>query len=539
MESWLFYALAAAAILAAVTLVSASKSSQARAARALRESERRYRDLFNSTSDALFIYDESGRVLDVNDRVCDLYRCTREQALTSSFRDRCVNVPPFTQADAEEKVRRAIHEGPQVFEWLARRHDETTFWSEVALHTCDIAGKKLVMASVRDFTERKLAAELLRRSEATLSVTVQMGKMGYWEFDPATGIVILNDQFFSIMRTTAAKAGGYRLAYADYLRLFVPPEDIPGIMAEAGPANDPANPRQDRYIERRALFGDGTHGHVSVRYLIDKDDRGRVTMIHGVVQDITELKTAEQEIRVLNEELEGRVRERTAQYKTANRELEAFSYSVSHDLRAPLRAIDGFTHILMEDHAPALDEEGRRLCRVIIDSTERMGRLIDDLLSFSRLNHAGMLSVPIDMTAMAESLLHDLVPAADRERTELRVGALPEAVGDPSFIRLAWQNLLSNAVKFSGKRERPAIEVGGRRDDGETVYWVRDNGAGFDMAYAGKLFNVFQRLHSESDYPGTGVGLAIVQRVIARHGGSIRAEGKPGVGATFTFTLPA
>ncbi len=241
----------------------------------------------------------------------------------------------------------------------------------------------------------------------------------------------------------------------------------------------------------------------------------------------------------LNAELEQRVLQRTSQLEAANKELETFSYSVSHDLRTPLRAIDGFSHILLDDYADKLDDEGKRLLNVVRDNTRRMGQLIDDILQFSRSSSLEMTFSEIDMEELAREVVEELQPVVANSKLQVNIEPIPPATGDHAMMHQVFVNLLSNAIKFSHFREHAIIKVGGSIKDNEAIYFVRDNGAGFDMQYADKLFGVFQRLHSVNEFEGTGIGLAIVQRIITRHGGRVWAEGKVNEGAAIYFALPA
>jgi signal transduction histidine kinase len=222
----------------------------------------------------------------------------------------------------------------------------------------------------------------------------------------------------------------------------------------------------------------------------------------------------------------------------ANKEMEAFSYSVSHDLRAPLRAIDGFTQILVEDHSEKLDDEGKRIAGIIRASTKQMGTLIDDLLAFSRLGRQEIKKIPINMDVLADETYKAIKQDSPNRNIELVMGALPDVNGDMDMIRQVWVNLFTNAIKFTGKKEKAKIEVGSTSDGDMVTYYMKDNGAGFDMRYIGKLFGVFQRLHSIEEFDGNGIGLSNVKRIIERHGGKVWAEGKVGEGATFYFALP-
>jgi len=277
----------------------------------------------------------------------------------------------------------------------------------------------------------------------------------------------------------------------------------------------------------------GRHGHLDQKVgTEDRDEIGELSRAFDRMA--TELK----ETTVSIDDLERRIHERTAQLEAANRELEAFTYSVSHDLRAPLRAIDGYTRILLDDYQPLLDAEGKRVCSVISDGAHKMSDLIDDLLAFSRMGRSALNPSKIDMETLVKTIFQELTTAQSRKRIDFQVDTVRPAVGDPALLRQVWVNLLSNAIKFSSRQKHAVIRVKGENGENETVYSVKDNGVGFDMQYAGKLFGVFQRLHSVREFEGNGVGLALVQRVILRHGGRVWAEGEVGKGAIFYFTLP-
>ena len=283
---------------------------------------------------------------------------------------------------------------------------------------------------------------------------------------------------------------------------------------------------------------DGSLFWANVLITAIRDPSGTLRGFAKVTRDLTERRAAENRVLRLNAELEQKVKERTAQLEAANKELEAFSYSVSHDLRAPLRGIDGFSQALLEDYADRLEPQGQDYLLRIRAATQRMARLIDDLLNLSRITRSELRREQIDLSAMARSIADQLRKTAPERQVKFNIADGLKAEGDPHLLRIALENLLGNAWKFTGKVADAEIELGlAPSSKDRQTYFVRDNGAGFDMTYAGKLFGAFQRLHDAREFEGTGIGLATVQRIIRRHGGRVWAEAEPGRGATFYFTL--
>jgi len=276
---------------------------------------------------------------------------------------------------------------------------------------------------------------------------------------------------------------------------------------------------------------------LSVTQASPSSERKNDVYYRMVVVDITDRKLAQLAIKQLNEELETRVKIRTSDLENSTNAMKSFSYTVSHDLRAPLRAIDGFTALLEEKCQEKLDAEGKRLLKVIRDNAKQMNQLIVDLLNLAKVTNSELTQSPIDMNQLVKDVYQEVISLEDQERITFTVEKLMEAYGDPHLIHQVLTNLLSNAVKFSRNKENPTIEVQSYLNQNQMVYLIKDNGCGFNPDYKNKLFQAFQRLHS-TEYEGTGIGLVIVDRIILRHGGTVWAEGEEGVGATFYFSLP-
>jgi signal transduction histidine kinase len=383
----------------------------------------------------------------------------------------------------------------------------------------------------RDQRQMARSQRALAASEVQLKEAQRLTRMGSWTHDVATGEVRWSDEVFRIFELDPATT---RPSYERFLQ-WVHPDDAAEVQ---GVYETAVRERQPYNHVHRLLFPGGRVKYVRQRGVTDYDgDRAVRSM--GTVQDVTEMRTTQLELQRLNEELEMRVGQRTAELAQANRELEAFAYSVSHDLRTPLRSIHGFASVLEEEESPRLSDAGQRHLRRIQDGARRMGQLITDLLSLAHLNRAPMRQVPVDLSELALVIAGDLQHSDPERAVDWHIQDGLMAMADPGLMRAVLQNLLGNAWKYTGQTAQPRIGFTQEQQaDGMTTFCVRDNGAGFDMAYAAQLFQPFKRLHAHHEFEGSGVGLATVARVVRRHGGQVRGEGAVGAGAAFYFSLP-
>jgi PAS domain S-box-containing protein len=383
----------------------------------------------------------------------------------------------------------------------------------------------------KEVADRTLVEKALRANQERLGLALEAARMVAWEWDMKTDEMVFSSNAAEVIGLSPP----FRMNPSKTGLAWLHPDDV---LRHLQTCSEALAKRGGYVSQFRFMRPDnGAQIWLEDHARVVCDPAGNVAGINGIVMDITRRKQAEGEIEKWAAELERRVRERTAQLQASNKELEAFSYSVSHDLRNPLRSINSFTQLVRDDYEDKLDEQGRQYLDIVGEASRQMARLIDDLLHLSRVTRSELQPQPMDLSLLAEKILAGLRQAEPQRQVETMVAPRLQAEGDERLLRIALENLLGNAWKFTSRRVEAHIEVGSEMQDGERVFFVRDNGAGFDMADANKLFGAFQRLHTSGEFPGHGVGLATVQRIISRHGGRIWAAAAINQGATFYFTL--
>ena len=506
-----------------------------------RKSEERLSQMIETAVDAIIAIDEDQRIILFNRGAERVFGYGAEEVLGQSLD---LLLPSRFVAAHREHIRSFASAAEAARHMSARqvlgqRKDGSQFPAEASISKLAQDGRTTFTVFMRDVTDRQQAEEAIQEREQQLaSIYDTVGDVIFLlavEDDGRYRFVSVNPAFDAVTGIPGDQVVGRRVDEV------IPEPSLTMVLGNYGEAIH--EKRIVRWEETSDYPTGRLTGEVSVAPIFN--DAGTCTYLVGSVHDVTERKRAEDEVRRLNAELEQRVAERTVQLSTANRELEAtnkelesFSYSVSHDLRAPLRSVDGFSQALLEDYSDRLDDQGKGYLWRVRQAAQHMAQLIDDLLNLSRLTRSELRREPCDLSALAQTIADGLAREAPHRQVVFAIQPGLSGVGDPRLLAVALQNLLSNAWNFTTKHPTATIEFGAApQADGTTAYFVRDDGVGFDMAYAGKLFGAFQRLHDPSEYPGTGIGLATVQRIIHRHGGRVWAEGAVDQGATFYFTL--
>jgi len=510
------------------TAFSANITERKQAEKSLLESERKLREAQEMAHLGFWHWDIKTGDVEWSEEVFKIF-CLDPKVFTPHI-DSILTLSPWPEDNKRDKelINSAIKtHSPGSYEQKFLRPDKSIghYYSTFQGNYSENGDLVSIVGTVLDITERKLAEEklslLVSRQNAILSavpdIIMEVDNHKIYTWANKSGIEFFGDDV--IGQKADFYFEGEQETYQLVQSLFNGVENT-------------------IYVESLQRRRDGEERLLAWYCRVLKDESGIVIGALSSALDITERKQAEEKIKILNESLEQRVIERTGQLEDANKELEAFAYSVSHDLRAPLRAIDGFSKFVLDDYENKLDSEGKRLLHLIRSNTQKMDQLITDLLALSRVTRCELNYSGIDMTQMGISMFNEIKAPDVPDKISLKVDTLPEAYADPTYIRQVWSNLIANAIKFSSKEKKPSIKICGRTENGFNVYYVKDNGVGFNPEYTNKLFGVFQRLHKSDDFEGTGVGLAIVQRIIHRHGGKVWAEGEEGKGATFWFSLP-
>ncbi len=491
----------------------------------LRRSQEQLAGVINSAMDAIITVDDEQHIILFNAAAERMFLFPAADAIGQPL-DRFI--PERFRPDHKQHIQefgktRVSKRGMGVTSALfGLRADGEEFPLEASISQIESERQKLYTVILRDITERKRADEALKEQARILDLAPVLirdlrGRILFWN----TGA----EQMYGWKADEALEKITHSLLQTEFPR---PLEEIKARLLVDG------------HWEGELVHSkkDGARVVVASHWVVHRDEHEKPKAILEVNNDITERKQAEREVRRLNQELEQRVAERTAQLQATNKELEAFSYSVSHDLRAPLRHINGFSQALLEDYAEQLDETGKQHLNEVRSATQEMARLIDDLLQLARVTRGEMHREEMNLSELARSVVAELKKLNGKRNVTIEIKEGLMTRGDKRLLRVMLTNLLGNAWKFSSHREQAEITFGRDRKNGESFYFVRDNGAGFDMTYANKLFGAFQRLHTAGEFEGTGIGLATVQRIISRHGGRVWAEGAVNQGATFYFTLP-
>lgn len=512
-------------------------TARKQAEQSLRAGEERFRSLVAALGEGVMLLDAIGRIMTCNAAAEETLGVAREQLLGMSALDprwdarredgsrfTAEDFPPAQTLAAGEPQRDAVvgvHRPDGVLVWLSMN-------AQPLFHS-GASKPYAAVVSFSDITSRKQAEHALLDSEAKLAGIIASAMDAVITVDTQYRITLFNAAAEHMFGCSAAEMIGGPLDRLLPLRYR---REHNASIAEFGMTGE-TNRRMGTLGRVTGVRRNGEEFPLEAS--ISQLEAGGQKLFTVILRDITERVRAENAIQELNESLEKRVIERTAELQQAIKELEAFSYSVSHDLSAPLRAINGFAHILEESEHAALSAEGRELLDRIRRNADRMGELIDDILRFSRVSRAELTQTDVDMEQVARTVAEELHDTSPRAVVEIK--PLPHIRGDAAMLRQVWVNLIGNALKFSGKKANPQVEIGAFERDGEVILYVKDNGAGFDLQYADRLFGVFQRMHGVTEFPGTGVGLAIVKRIVERHRGRVWAEAVPEEGATFYFVF--